>query len=174
MELDSDDPGERASIGTEGQIIAALDGDESFRGYWNRPDADARALRGGWYFTGDVGYFDAEGDLHVTGRVDDMVISGGENILPAEIESILSLHPAVAEVAIAGRVDERLGQVVTAFVVADGDVTGEALDRWCLDSDLAPFKRPRQYIFIETMPKSPVGKILRRKLIEADYNGGVE
>jgi acyl-coenzyme A synthetase/AMP-(fatty) acid ligase len=77
--------------------------------YWRRPDADARALHDGWYFTGDAGYFDAEGDLFVTGRVDDMIISGGENVSPA-IESVLSLHPAVAEVAVVGPPDERWGQ----------------------------------------------------------------
>ena len=96
--------------------------DEAFEGYWRRPDADARALRGGWYFTGDTGYVDAAGDLFVTGRVDDMIISGGENVSPGEIESVLSLHPAVAEVAVAGLPDERWGQRVTAFVRRDGTV----------------------------------------------------
>ena len=76
-------------------------------GHRQRPDADAKALRHGWYFTGDTGYVDAAGDLFVTGRVDDLIISGGENISPAEIESVLSLHPAVAEVAVAGLPDER-------------------------------------------------------------------
>src|SRR5262249_18235030 len=91
-----------AATGEEGEIIALLQGDESFEGYWRRPDADAKALRGGWYFTGDTGYIDADGDLFVTGRVDDMIISGGENISPVEIESCLSLHPAVSEVAVVG------------------------------------------------------------------------
>ena len=100
----------------EGEIIASLDSDEAFAGYWRRPDADAKALRAGWYFTGDIGYFDADGDLFVTGRVDDMMISGGENVMPVEIESVLSLHPGVAEVAVAGLPDDRLGQRITAFV----------------------------------------------------------
>src|SRR5206468_10226750 len=103
-----------ANAGEEGEIIALLAGDESFEGYWRRPDADAKALRGGWYFTGDTGYFDAAGDLFVTGRVDDMIITGGENVSPVEIESVLSLHPAVAEIAVAGLPDERWGQRITA------------------------------------------------------------
>src|SRR5581483_3728811 len=79
-----------AAPGEEGEIVADSAGDEAFAGYWNRPDADAKALRGGWYFTGDTGYIDAEGDLFVTGRVDDMIVSGGENISPGEIENVLS------------------------------------------------------------------------------------
>ena len=93
---------ERAPVGQEGQIIALMAGDELFDGYWRRPDADAAAIRDGWYFTGDTGMIDADGDLFVTGRVDDMIITGGENVSPVEIESCLSLHPAVSEVAVAG------------------------------------------------------------------------
>ncbi|NDD15141.1 MAG: long-chain fatty acid--CoA ligase, partial [Betaproteobacteria bacterium] len=93
----------------EGQIIADLLSDEAFEGYHNRPDANTKSLREGWYFTGDTGYVDHDGDLFVTGRVDDMIISGGENISPVDIESVLSLHPAVDEVAVAGLKDERWG-----------------------------------------------------------------
>jgi enoyl-CoA hydratase/carnithine racemase len=88
MRLGADSADAQAMTGENGQIIADIASDEAFEGYWHRPDADARALRGGWYFTGDTGYIDAEGDLFVTGRVDDMIISGGENVSPAEIESI--------------------------------------------------------------------------------------
>ena len=105
-----------AAAGEEGEIIALLAGDESFEGYWRRPDADAKALRDGWYFTGDTGYFDGDGDLFVTGRVDDLIITGGENVSPVEIESCLSLHGAVSEVAVVGLPDERWGKIVTAFV----------------------------------------------------------
>jgi 2-furoate---CoA ligase len=167
--LGSTDPSETVGPDVEGQIIAALDGDESFAGYWNRPDADEKALHGGWYFTGDVGYRDADGDLFVTGRVDDMIISGGENILPAEIESVLSLHPAVGEVAVVGLPHERWGQQVTAFLTRHDAVDEEALNTWCLESDLAPFKRPRAYVFVAEIPKSPVGKILRRLLVAGEY-----
>lgn len=167
--IGSDRAADTVATGEEGQIIAALDGDEAFEGYWQRPDADAKALCEGWYLTGDIGYFDEDGDLFVTGRVDDMIISGGENVLPAEIESILSLHPAVAENAVVGLPDERWGQRVTAFVCRGQAVTGDELDAWCRQSDLANFKRPRDYIFVEAIPKSPVGKILRRLLVAGDY-----
>jgi 2-furoate---CoA ligase len=160
---------ETAAVGEEGEIIADMEGDEAFEGYWRRPDADAKALRQGWYFTGDTGYVDAAGDLFVTGRVDDMINSGGENISPAEIESVLSLHPAVAEVAVAGLPDERWGQRVAAFVRRGDTVDRAALDAWCRQSRLADYKRPREYVFVVDIPKSPVGKILRRLLVAGEY-----
>ena len=116
VKLDAASPNDFAAVHEEGQIIADLLGDEAFEGYWNRPDANAKSLRDGWYFTGDTGFFDQDGDLFVSGRVDDMIISGGENISPVDIESVLSLHPAVDEVAVAGVKDERWGQRVVAFI----------------------------------------------------------
>ncbi|MBV8090507.1 MAG: AMP-binding protein, partial [Alphaproteobacteria bacterium] len=163
--LGADSADARAMTGENGQIIADIASDEAFEGYWRRPDADARALRGGWYFTGDTGYVDAEGDLFVTGRVDDMIVSGGENVSPVEIESILSLHPAVAEVAVVGLPDERWGQRITAFVKRGAAIKADALDAWCRGSSLADYKRPREYVFVAEIPKSPVGKILRRLLV---------
>lgn len=162
-------PDDLAPPGEEGEIIADLNGDEAFAGYWRRPEANAKALRDGWYFTGDTGYFDGDGDLFVTGRVDDMIITGGENVSPVEIESLLSLHPAVAEVAVAGVEDERWGQIVAAFVKRAEAVDGDALDGYCQESGLANFKRPRRYFFVADIPKSPVGKILRRLLQSGDY-----
>ena len=129
----------------------------------------AKALRDGWYFTGDTGYFDGDGDLFVTGRVDDMIITGGENVSPVEIESCLSLHPAVAEVAVVGLSDERWGKVVSAFIKRRGRVDPQDLDQFCRTSGLASFKRPRRYVFVEEIPKSPVGKLLRRKLVAGEY-----
>lgn len=158
-----------AAPGEEGQIIADLAGDEAFEGYWNRPDADQKSLREGWYFCGDTGYFDKDGDLYVTGRVDDMIISGGENLSPVDIESVISLHPAVDEVAVAGLPDERWGQKVVAFVKRKSEVDAAALDAHVRSSDLVNFKRPREYLFVKEIPKSPVGKILRRKLIAGEY-----
>ena len=169
VRIGAGDPEDTMPANEEGEIIASLESDESFAGYWRRPDADAKALRAGWYFTGDVGCFDDDGDLFVTGRVDDMMISGGENVMPVEIESVLSLHPAVAEVAVAGLPDERLGQKVTAFVTRRGPVGGDDLDAFCRRSALAAFKRPRAYVFVRAIPKSPVGKILRRLLIAGEY-----
>ncbi len=162
-------PDELAAPGEEGEIVCSLDSDEAFEGYWRRPDADAKALRGGWYFTGDTGYLDRDGDLFVTGRVDDMIITGGENVSPAEIESVLSLHEAVAEVAVVGLADARLGQRVTAFVRRAQAIDGAALDAHCRASGLANFKRPRDYVFVAEIPKSPVGKVLRRKLVAGEY-----
>ncbi len=173
MKLDTGEgrsgPDSRAATGEEGQIIADLAGEEAFEGYWKRPDADAKALRDGWYFTGDTGFIDADGDLFVTGRVDDMIISGGENISPVDIESVLSLHPAVDEVAVAGLPDERWGQKVVAFVKAKGKVDAGMLDTHCRSSSLPNYKRPREYVFVQAIPKSPVGKILRRKLVAGEY-----
>lgn len=153
----------------EGEIIALLAGDESFEGYWRRPDADAKSLRGGWYFTGDTGLMDDDGDLFVTGRVDDMIITGGENVSPVEIESCLSLHPSVSEVAVVGLPDERWGSVVTAFVKRRAVVTAQELEEFCRASGLANFKRPREFVFVEAIPKSPVGKLLRRLLVTGTY-----
>ena len=160
---------EIAAVGEEGEIIALLAGDESFEGYWRRPDADAKALRQGWYFTGDTGFVDGDGDLFVTGRVDDMIITGGENVSPVEIESCLSLHAAVSEVAVVGLPDERWGKVVVAFVKCRRAVEPDELDAFCRNSGLANFKRPRRYIFVTEIPKSPVGKLLRRKLVAGEY-----
>lgn len=169
VRLDASSPEQVCVPGKEGQIIADLRGDEAFEGYWHRDDANARSLRDGWYFTGDIGYFDADGDLFVTGRVDDMIISGGENISPADIESVLSLHPAVDEVAVAGLPDPRWGQKVVAFVKPRGCVDAQSLDAYCRGSDLVNFKRPRDYVFVTDLPKSPVGKILRRKLSAGEF-----
>ncbi|MCQ9618315.1 AMP-binding protein [Paenalcaligenes niemegkensis] len=169
VKLGSTNPDDRVVPMEEGQIIADLKGDESFEGYWNRPDANARSLHQGWYFTGDTGYFDADGDLFVSGRVDDMIISGGENISPVDIESVLSLHPCVDEVAVAGLADDRWGQRVVAFIKRKSEVTADELDGYCRSTDLANFKRPRDYVFVSEIPKSPVGKILRRKLVSGEY-----
>ncbi|HUU74332.1 MAG TPA: long-chain fatty acid--CoA ligase, partial [Burkholderiales bacterium] len=132
-------------------------------------EADARSRKHGWYFTGDTGHFDQDGDLFVTGRVDDMIVSGGENISPVEIESILSLHEAVDEVAVAGLADDRWGQKVVAFVKRKSEVDPETLDVFCRSSELFNFKRPKEYVFVREIPKSSVGKILRRKLVAGDY-----
>lgn len=169
VKLGAFSPGELAAAGEEGEIIALLAGDESFDGYWRRPEADAKALRQGWYFTGDTGYFDEDGDLFVSGRVDDMIITGGENVSPVEIESCLSLHPAVSEVAVVGLPDERWGKIIAAFIRRRAPVTEAELDAYCRDSALANFKRPRRYIFVSEVPKSPVGKLLRRKLVAGEY-----
>jgi 2-furoate---CoA ligase len=151
----------RLAEGT-GEILVHLSSDEAFAGYWNRPDADAKALEEGWYHTGDTGHLDEDGDLWIDGRLDDMIVSGGENIHPLEVEDALATHEGVREVAVVGEPDDRLGHTVVAYVV--GDATAEQLDAHCLASPLARFKRPRAYHFVDALPRSASGKILRRVL----------
>jgi 2-furoate---CoA ligase len=169
VKLGTSSPDELAAPREEGEIIALASSDEAFEGYWQRPEATEKALRNGWYFTGDTGYFDDDGDLFVTGRVDDMIITGGENVSPVEIESCLSLHPAISEVAVVGIAEERWGSIVTAFIKRRSAVDPKDLDEFCKQSGLANFKRPRSYVFVESIPKSPVGKLLRRKLLAGEY-----
>ena len=111
----------RLRLTGEGEIAGHLSSDEAFAGYWNRPDADEKAIRDGWYHTGDIGRIDEDGDLWIDGRVDDMIISGGENVHPLEVEDVLAGHPGVREVAVVGAPDDRLGQRVVAVVVGTGD-----------------------------------------------------
>jgi len=98
-----------------------------------------------------------------------MIITGGENVSPVEIESCLSLHPAVSEVAVVGLADERWGKIVAAFIKRCAPIGSDELDQFCRGSGLASHKRPRQYVFVEAIPKSPVGKLLRRKLVAGEY-----
>jgi 2-furoate---CoA ligase len=156
--------------GETGEIIVRLS-DDAFGGYYNREDATEKAIRDGWYFTGDTGYLDEDGDLWVSGRVDDMINTGGENVYPVEVEDELSRHPDIAELAVVGLPDERWGQAVTAFVVPKRlDLTEEEIDEYCREStNLAKFKRPKKVVFVKEIPKSPVGKLLRRLLIQGEY-----
>ena len=154
----------RLRVDAGGEICVHLSSDEAFAGYWNRPDADEKAIRDGWYHTGDTGHVDEDGDFWIDGRVDDMIVSGGENVHPLEVEDVLASHPGVREVAVVGAPDERWGQRVVAVVV--GEATPEELDAHCLASPLARFKRPREYRFASELPRSASGKILRRVLRE--------
>ncbi|MEA2252028.1 MAG: 2-furoate---CoA ligase [Solirubrobacteraceae bacterium] len=167
-------PEELAAPGETGEIIASLRSPEAFQGYWHRPEADERALRGGWYFTGDLGQVDDEGRLHVSGRVDDMIITGGENVHPLEVEDALAACPDVREVAVAGVHEEKWGHAVTAFVVADAgepEATARRIADWVRhESGLTPYKRPKRIVVLDEIPKSPVGKILRRKLVAGEYS----
>lgn len=165
-------PDEEVPPGEQGELIVSLSSEEAFAGYWNRPDADAKALRSGWYFTGDLGQLDDEGDLWVSGRVDDMVITGGENVYPVEVENVLVRSPDIADVAVAGLADDRWGQAVTAFVVPSdpgAPGVGERIETWLRQCGLAGYKRPKKIVLVSEIPKSPVGKILRRKLVAGDY-----
>jgi 2-furoate---CoA ligase len=167
-------PDEQVSPGETGEIIASLASDEAFAGYWQRPDANERALRDGWYFTGDLGNFDDEGNLRVSGRIDDMVISGGENVHPLEVEDAIARCDGVDEVAVAGVPDDKWGHAVTAFVVVAGEASGDhgarRIAEWTRgQSGLAAYKRPKRIVILDALPKSPVGKILRRELVAGNY-----
>ena len=156
--------------GETGEIVASMASPEAFTRYWKRPDADAKAIHGPWYRTGDLGQFDGDGELYVVGRVDDMIISAGENIFPEEIEDALVRCSLVGGVAVVGMPDERLGARVVAFIEPTRpDVTKEQLDEACLRAGLARFKRPRDYVFVKAIPRSASGKLLRRKLRLGEY-----
>lgn len=134
-------------------------------GYWNKPDATRAVIRDGWYLTGDAGRFDADGYLYVVDRVKDMIISGGENIYPAEIENALAGHPAVLESAIVGMADEKWGELVRAFVVKrKGAEASEAQLLEFLRPRIASFKLPKRIDFIDALPRNPSGKILKTAL----------
>lgn len=158
-----DEEGRPVPVGEVGEII--VKGDTVMSGYWNNPEATARSLRNGWLWTGDVGAFDADGFLTLKDRSKDMIISGGTNIYPREIEDVLNLHPAVAECSVVGRPHPEWGEEVVAFVVvrAGAKLTPAELDRLCLDN-IARFKRPKDYKFVEALPKNNYGKILKTEL----------
>ena len=137
------------------------------KGYWNDPAATARAVKDGWLWTGDLGAVDAAGFLTIKDRSKDLVISGGSNIYPREIEEVLLTHPAVLECAVASRPHADWGEEVIAFVVKrpEMDVTEAALDQLCLDN-IARFKRPKGYRFVDRLPKNNYGKVLKTELRE--------
>jgi 2-furoate---CoA ligase len=161
-------PSEEVPAGVEGELIVDTRSPESFSGYWNNQDATGRRIVDGWYYTGDVCVRDAQGRYFITGRTDDIIISGAENIHPAEVEEALLAHPGVADAGVVGVPDARWGNVVMAFVQKrDPALTTEELDRHCREHPtLANFKRPRRYMFVEALPRNPSGKLLRFQLRE--------
>ncbi len=169
IELGSHDPADVCAPGESGQIAVRLDSEEAFAGYWRRPDADVKAIHAGWYFNGDLGMKDDDGDLFVLGRVDDMIITGGENVYPAEVEDVIAAHPAVGRCAIIGARDERLGERIVAFIELLAPVTPDELDAFAKSSGMTLFKRPREYVFVEAIPQSASGKVLRTELRAGNY-----
>jgi acyl-CoA synthetase (AMP-forming)/AMP-acid ligase II len=157
--------GKLAPAGSVGEIVCR--GDTVMQGYWNHAAASAETLRDGWLHTGDVGSLDAEGFLTLHDRSKDVVISGGSNIYPREVEEILLAHPAVLEASVVGQRDEEWGEVVVAFVVTQpgAAVGAQDLDEHCVRS-IARFKRPKRYEFVATLPKNSYGKVLKRELRE--------
>jgi long-chain acyl-CoA synthetase len=146
-----------------GEILSR--GDVVMPGYWRNPEASAATLRGGWLHTGDVGSFDADGYLTLRDRSKDVIISGGSNIYPREVEEVLLQHDRVREASVIGRPDTEWGEVVVAYVV--GEATTSELDRLCLER-IARFKRPKDYVFVPSLPKNNYGKILKTELRTLD------
>ena len=134
-------------------------------GYWNNPEATADAIRGGWLHTGDVGSLDEHGYLTLRDRSKDMIISGGSNIYPREVEEVLLTHPAISEVSVVGRPHPEWGEEVVAFVTlhADHSFDPVAFDTLCIDS-IARFKRPKDYVELSELPKNNYGKVLKTEL----------
>jgi long-chain acyl-CoA synthetase len=157
---------ERLAPGETGEIVCR--GTPVMPGYWASPEASAAALRGGWLRTGDVGAFDQDGYLTLKDRSKDLIISGGSNIYPREVEEVLLAHPNVREVSVIGRDHPDWGEIVVAYVV--GDVDPAELDGLCL-SRIARFKRPKDYVFVEALPKNNYGKIVKTELRARDRRG---
>ena len=148
--------------GATGEVVVR--GDSVMAGYWRNPEATAQALRGGWLWTGDLGALDGDGFLTLKDRSKDVIISGGSNIYPREVEEVLLLHPGVAEASVVGRPDPEWGEAVVAFVVPRGMPPAAAdLDRLCLEH-IARFKRPKEYRFVERLPKNNYGKVVKTDL----------
>jgi 2-furoate---CoA ligase len=167
-------PADVVPPGAQGQVAVSLRSPEAFSGYWRRPDADRKSIRDGWYFTGDLATTDDEDDIWVSGRVDDMINSGGENIYPEEIEHALATCPDLREVVVVGTPDDKWGSAVTAFIVgATGDSPQQTIakaERFArFDSGLPSMKRPKRFVVVDQIPKSVVGKILRRRLVEGTF-----
>jgi long-chain acyl-CoA synthetase len=156
-----DGEGRNLPAGEVGEILTRSDC--VMAGYWQNPQATAQTLRGGWLHTGDLGSLDAAGYLTIRDRSKDMIISGGANIYPREIEEVLLRHPAVAECSVIGRPHAEWGEEVVAFVVRRSSVTAQELDALCLEH-IARFKRPRDYRFVDALPKNNYGKVLKTEL----------
>jgi 2-furoate---CoA ligase len=165
-------PQDEVAVGEEGELIVDVSSPESFRGYWENPEETSRKVRDGWYFTGDTCVRLPDSRYWVTGRADDMIITGGENVQPATVEDVIMGHPGVLDVAVRGVPDDHWGQLVKAYVVRrDPSLTADMLDAWLKSSRLENFQRPRRYTFVEAIPRNPSGKILRRELHQLDEDG---
>ena len=163
---------EVALEGSDGSLIDGpgtgellVRGPSVFAGYWNDPAATAEAMRGGWLHTGDVAERDADGFYRIRDRIKDMYISGGENVYPAEVESVLMAHPDVVEAAVVGVPDERWGEAGVAVVVTRRPLDPEELLDWCRGR-LARFKVPREVRFVDALPRSGMNKVLKREIVE--------
>jgi long-chain acyl-CoA synthetase len=160
-----DEQGRDMPVGDVGEVL--IQGDSVMAGYWRNPEATAAAIREGWLWTGDMGALDADGFLTLKDRSKDLIISGGSNIYPREVEEVLLHAPGVQEVAVVGAPDAEWGEVVVAFVVPQpgAHLSTEALDAHCLQA-IARFKRPKRYELVPDLPKNNYGKVLKTALRE--------
>jgi acyl-CoA synthetase (AMP-forming)/AMP-acid ligase II len=152
--------------GEEGELIVSARNDAVFLEYLARPDVTKEKLDGGWYRTSDAAVVNKAGQIEIRGRVDETIISGGENIHPNEVEEVLLAHPAIADCAVIGVPNDRWGQTVTACVVVKGELESGALETHLRGSHLADFKRPRQYHFLQSIPRNATNKVMRKVLLE--------
>ena len=159
----ADECGTDLPVGEVGEVL--VQGDSVMAGYWRNQDASDAAIRDNWLFTGDVGCLDSDGFLTLKDRSKDLIISGGSNIYPREVEEALMTAPGVAEVAVVGAYDREWGEVVVAFVVAKAntEVSDSELDQHCL-AQIARFKRPKRYVWVTELPKNNYGKVLKTEL----------
>ncbi len=163
----ADDTDQPLPTGETGEILVR--GQTVMSGYWQNPEATAQALRNGWLHTGDFGSFDAEGFLTLKDRRKDLIISGGNNIYPREVEEVLLKHPQISEVSVIGRADREWGETVVAYVVANSadSIDTASLDQLCI-KHIARFKRPRHYRIVKSLPKNNYGKVLKTELREIE------
>ncbi len=165
-----DDDGNEVPRGSSGEIVAR--GPQLMKGYWNLPEATAKTLVDGWIHTGDVGVMDDEGYVYIKDRIKDMVVSGGENVYPREIENVLFDHPAVADAAVIGVPDEKFGEAVLAVLVlrAGESVEPDTLIAFCREK-LAGYKVPRRIEFVDELPRNASGKVLKKDLRKPYWEG---
>jgi fatty-acyl-CoA synthase len=158
-----DDLGADLPPGATGEVL--IRGGNVMRGYWNNPEATAEALDDGWFHSGDVGHVDGDGYLYIDDRKKDMVISGGENIYPAELENLLAGHPDLVEAAVVGRPDPQWGEVpVVVAVRRDGATLDAAALRAFFTGKLARYKHPRDVLFVDVLPRNAMGKIQKHEI----------
>ena len=159
-----DENGDDVAPGVPGEVLVS--GAHIMKGYWNNPEATAEAIRDGWLYTGDIALQDKDGFITIHDRVKDMIISGGENVYPAELENVIMAHPGVADVAVIGQPSERWGESPIAVVVRkDYNISEDNILRYC-DGKLARFKQPKGAVFVDEIPRNPTGKPLKRILRE--------
>jgi fatty-acyl-CoA synthase len=160
-----DDAGRHVAPGVRGEVLVR--GPNVFREYWNNPRATAEALVDGWFRTGDIGHTDAEGFLYIDDRKKEVIISGGENVYPAEVEAVLEGMPGIAEVAVVARAHPRWGEVPVAAVVRrPGAALDEAAILGAFEGRLARYKHPHAVVFLDALPRNAMGKIQKFKLRE--------